>query len=152
LTQILLIEDERHKREELTSYIDAFYRGEATLVNVDSVREAILRIGNQPCDFIILDMALPTFSNSEEGAASGLDQALGGIEILRSLKSKKIRANIIIITQHPIITVAGKTYKLADAIPLLSKRYDQNVIGGVVYKYRSPSNNIKLTNLLGRKS
>jgi Response regulator containing CheY-like receiver, AAA-type ATPase, and DNA-binding domains len=147
--KILLIEDERHKREEISSYVTEFYKNSVDIVNVDSVRDAVLTIGASRYNFIILDMALPTFSNTEEGATGGLDQALGGIEVLRALKSKGIIGTIIIITQHPLITVSGKTYKLADAIPILSKRYEQNIIGGFIYKYRSHSNNNKLVSILG---
>jgi len=61
-----------------------------------------------------------------------------------------VRLKIIIITQYPEITVGGKRLKLSEAAGVLSKRYTQDVIGAILYRYRSPSNKSKLTNLLVR--
>jgi len=149
VTNILLIEDEVHKRDELVGSIDQFYQGKATLEHVDSVHAAFWAVSERTFDLVILDMALPTFSTSTGGAAErGHDQAMGGIEILRKLKSKGTRSKIIIITQYPEITVAGKRLKLTAAAEALSARYDQDIVGGVLYKYKSKANHIKLTTLL----
>ena len=93
-------------------------------------------------------MALPTFSTVGSAADRGYDQELGGVEVLRTLKTRGVAAKIVIITQYPEITVGGKRLKLSKAPAVLSERYSQNVIGGVLYKYRSPSNNVRLTTLL----
>ncbi len=99
-------------------------------------------------DLIILDMALPTFTAEGDAAGRGYDQAQGGVEVLRALKSRNLRAKIIIITQYPDITFGGKRLKLTEAPKVLSRRYNQDVVGSVLYKYRSPSNHTKLTALL----
>jgi ActR/RegA family two-component response regulator len=98
-------------------------------------------------DLIILDMALPNFTG-EDAAARGYDQAQGGVEVLRALKARNARPKIIIITQYSDIALGGQKVKLAKAPELLSKRYNQDVVGGVLYKYKSPSNHIRLTDLL----
>lgn len=104
-------------------------------------------------DLIVLDMALPTFS-PDGGAAldRGHDQALGGVEVLRALKQRNLKSRIVIITQYPDITIGGKRIKLSEAAGVLSRRYDQDVIGGVLYKYKSPANASKLTALLKKIS
>lgn len=99
-------------------------------------------------DLIVLDMALPTFSANANAGERGHDQALGGVEVLRALKARSLRSRVIIITQYPDIAVGGKRLKLGEAPAVLSRRYDQDVIGGVLYKYRSPANATKLTALL----
>lgn len=149
IKKILLVEDELHKREELTACLQEFYKSDVQLVHVDSVRAAFWAVSTDVFDLIVLDMALPTFS-PEGGAAldRGHDQALGGVEILRALKQRNLRSKIVIITQYPDITIGGKRIKLNEAAGVLSRRYDQDVIGGILYKYKSPANAIKLTAML----
>ena len=148
LLKILLVEDELHKREELTICLEQFFGRELELEHLESVHDAFWAVSIEDFQLIILDMALPTFSTEGATTQRGLDQALGGVEVLRTLKARGIKSNIIIITQYPDITVGGKVIKLASAAKILSDRYEQNVIGGIIYKYRSPSNNIRLINLL----
>lgn len=94
-------------------------------------------------------MALPTFTGETESAAErGQDQAQGGVEVLRTLKTREHKPKIIIITQYPDIKFGGKRLKLSDAPKVLSQRYEQVIVGSVLYKYRSPSNQSKLTALL----
>lgn len=99
-------------------------------------------------DLIVLDMALPTFTVDGDAAERGFDQVQGGVEVLRALKARGQKSKIIIITQYPDITFGGRRLKLANAPKVLSQRYDQNVVGSVLYKYKSPSNHKKLTALL----
>lgn len=149
IKKILLVEDELHKLEELTACLQEFYKSGIQLVHVDSVHAAFWAVSTDEFDLIVLDMALPTFS-PEGGAAldRGHDQALGGVEVLRALKQRNLKSRIVIITQYPDITIGGKRIKLSEAAGVLSRRYDQDVIGGVLYKYKSPANASKLTALL----
>lgn len=146
--KILLVEDEPHKREELTASLEAFFQGNLELEHVDSVHAAFWAVSAFEFDLIVLDMALPTFTADGDVSAGGFDQAQGGVEVLRALKMRQLRSKIIIITQYPDITFGGKRLKLAEAPKVLSQRYDQDVVGGVLYKYKSPSNHSKLTALL----
>jgi CheY-like chemotaxis protein len=146
--KILLVEDELHKRDELTLCLENHYGSNLELEHVDSVHNAFWAVSIEEFSLIILDMALPTFSTEGTTAQRGLDQALGGVEVLRTLKSRDIKSNIIIITQYPDIAVGGEKLKLAAAPVVLSKRYNQNVIGAIIYKYRSPSNSTRLVSLL----
>lgn len=146
--KILLVEDELHKREELTECIEEFFSGEAQIVHVDSVHGAYWEVSTTAYDLILLDMALPTLSSGEDVASRSHDQALGGVEVLRALKPQNGETKVIIITQYPDILVGGKRIKLNEASKVLSARYGQRVIGSVLYKYKSPSNKIKLTELL----
>lgn len=89
MKKILLIEDESHKRDELAEYIEEFVGPDLSLDIVDSVRDAVLSVSRKDFDLIILDMALPTFTTNGGKFDGGLDQSLGGVEVLRTLKSKK---------------------------------------------------------------
>jgi len=152
IKRILLVEDEPHKKDELTASLDGFFKGEVDLEHVDSVHAAYWAVSEQNYDLIILDMALPTFTAEGDAAERGFDQAQGGVEVLRALKSRNLKAKIIIITQYPDITFGGQRLKLSEAPKVLSQRYGQDVVGSVLYKYRSPSNHTKLTALLKKHS
>jgi CheY-like chemotaxis protein len=146
--RVLLVEDEPHKSEELSQFLSNFYANDLTLVQVDSVRAAYWAVTDSVFDLIVLDMALPTFSSEESATQRGLDQALGGLEVLRALQKCNKTGNIVIITQYPDITIAGKRVKIVSAVDTLSQRYNQNILGGIVYKYKSPSNMTKIKNIL----
>lgn len=118
------------------------------LVHVDSVHAAFWAVSENDFDLIVLDMALPTFSTEGSAAERGHDQAMGGVEVLRALKARGTTSKIIIITQYPDIAVGGRRLKLSEAPGVLSRRYEQDVIGAVLYRYRSPSNNAKLKTIL----
>jgi CheY-like chemotaxis protein len=148
IKKILLVEDEPHKKEELTTSIESFFKEEAEIDHVNSVHAAYWAVSDRRFDLIILDMALPTFTAEGNAAERGFDQAQGGVEVLRALKSRNSKSKIIIITQYPDITFGGKRLKLSEAPKILSQRYDQDVVGSVLYKYRSPSNHTKLIALL----
>lgn len=152
IKKILLVEDEPHKKDELTASLHGFFKGEVDLEHVDSVHAAYWAVSEHNYDLIILDMALPTFTAERDAAERGFDQAQGGVEVLRALKSRNLKAKIIIITQYPDITFGGKRLKLSEAPKVLSQRYGQDVVGSVLYKYRSPSNHAKLTALLKKFS
>lgn len=144
----MLVEDELHKLEELAASLRQFFKDGIDLIHVDSVRAAFWAVSSDEFDIIILDMALPTFSTEGSAAERGHDQALGGVEVLRALKSRGLRSKVIIITQYPDITVGGQRMKLQEAAVALSRRYEQDVVGAVLYKYKSPTNSGKLSALL----
>lgn len=146
--KVLLVEDEPHKREELTACLEEFYDGDVELRHVDSVHAAFWDVSAFEFDLIVLDMALPTFTAEGDATDRGFDQAQGGVEVLRALKARGLSARIIVITQYPDITFGGRRVKLADAPKVLSQRYDQDVIGSVLYKYKSPLNKAKITSIL----
>jgi len=148
--KILLVEDEVHKREELSACLSEYFGDAAAIDYVDSVHAAFWAVSAEDYDLIVLDMALPTFSTDGTATERGHDQALGGVEVLRALKTRGVSRKVIIITQYPEITVAGKRLKISAASDILSKRYDQKVLGGVLYKYKSPGNGMKLKSILKR--
>lgn len=148
MKKILLVEDESHKQNELTSCLQLVFGSGACIQNVDSVHSAFWAVSTEDFDLIILDMALPTFSSDGSSAERGHDQVLGGVEVLRALKSRGVSSRVVIVTQYPEIAVDGKQLDLSKASHVLSRKYGQDIIGGLIYKYGSRSNVAKLTNLL----
>ncbi|MCS6622467.1 response regulator [Roseibacterium beibuensis] len=148
--KVLLIEDEPHKRDELSGHLMRYFGSRLELEIADSVKSAIDRVALNDYGLIVLDMALPTFSIGEASSDGGLDQALGGVEILRSLRAHNKSQRIIIVTQYPDILLSGRRVKIAKAQLALEKKYRQKIIGAVLYKYRSPTNRSKIETLLRR--
>ncbi|UHS55502.1 hypothetical protein [Agrobacterium vaccinii] len=138
--KVLLVEDEEHKTTDLLNRLKqskVTNSSEPTVAK--SVREAVLAVLGNTFDLIVLDMALPTFSGAgrDEGGG-GVSQAIGGIEVLRALQSTKKKASIIVVTQYPEIAVGGERVKLSQIGKVVSKRYDQNVLGAVLYSFKTP--------------
>lgn len=144
--RILLVEDETHKRDELIKCVEEVYLSPPEVV--DSVSSAVLRVIDESYDLIILDMALPTFSDSTDDKKKGHDQAEGGIEILRALKASKKTTKIIIVTQYPDFGIGGTRVKLKDSPRVIKEKYKQDVIGAVLYHYKTESILRKIVSIL----
>lgn len=134
---ILLVEDEEHKRGEMNSCVrEVFgFLPEA----VDSVSSAVLKVMNNSYDLLILDMALSTFGESSDDKKKGHDQAQGGIEVLRALKAAGKNAKILIVTQYPNFYIGTQKVKLKDCQKIINEKYNQVVVGAVLYHYKSES-------------
>lgn len=146
--KVLLVEDEEHKTNDLLRRLDA--SGFAQPVIVTGVRDAVLAVMQKRFDLIVLDMALPTFAKDEAMSAGGVAQSMGGIEVLRALKSCGSKASLIIVTQYPEVLINGERIRLSSLTRLLATRYDQNVVGSILYSFKAPEWEAKFDNLLGR--
>lgn len=133
--KVLLVEDEVHKREEMKQCVQDVYGIHPEIV--DGVSSAVITVIKEDYDLIILDMALPTFGEGAEDKKKGHDQAQGGIEVLRALKQAKKTAKIIIVTQYPDFYIGAIKVKLKDSPKIISNKYSQDVIGAILYNYKS---------------
>lgn len=133
--KILLVEDEIHKRDEMNQCVQEVYGFSPEIV--DGVSSAVMKVMEADYDLIILDMALSTFGESTDDKKKGHDQAQGGIEVLRALKLAQKITKIIIVTQYPDFYIGGAKVKLKDSQKIISNKYNQNVIGAVLYHYKS---------------
>lgn len=143
---ILLVEDEIHKRDEINSCVQEVFGVLPAMV--DSVSSAVLRVKSDNYDLIILDMALSTFGESAGDNKKGHDQAQGGIEVLRALKGYRKRTNILIITQYPDFFIGGVKVKLKNSPQIINDKYSQTVVGAILYTYKSKATLQKITSIL----
>jgi CheY-like chemotaxis protein len=132
---ILLVEDEAHKREELTLCIREVLEQDPTIV--DAVSNAVHAVKTEVFDIIVLDMALSTFGDSASDDKKGHDQAQGGIEVLRALKSVERFPKIIIVSQYGDFYLGGKKIKLRDSAKVIRERYNLRVVGAILYHFKS---------------
>lgn len=144
--KILLVEDEVHKRDEMIQCVQEVFGVPPEMV--DGVRSAVLMVIEADFDIIILDMALPTFGESSIDNMKGHDQAQGGIEVLRALKFKGKYSKIIIVTQYPDFYIGSTKVKLKDASKIINDKYNQQVLAGVLYKYKSKATLQKIKSIL----
>jgi CheY-like chemotaxis protein len=144
--KILLVEDEVHKRDEMIQCVQEVFGVPPEMV--DGVRSAVLKVIEADFDIIILDMALPTFGESSTDNMKGHDQAQGGIEVLRALKFKAKYPKIIIVTQYPDFYIGSTKVKLRDASKIIADKYNQQVLAGVLYKYKSKATLQKIKSIL----
>ena len=143
---ILLVEDEIHKRDEMKQCIYEVYDYYPEIV--DGVNSAVLKVTTSDYDLVILDMALPTFGESSEDKKKGYDQAQGGIEVLRALKHAKKSTKVIIVTQYPDFHIGSMKVKLKESPKIISSRYNQEVIGAVLYNYKSKNTLSRVISIL----
>lgn len=146
MSRVLLVEDEVHKRDEMRQCVQEVYGFEPEIV--DGVRGAVMKVMEKDYDLIILDMALSTFGESADDKIKGHDQAQGGIEVLRTLNAIKKRAKIIIVTQYPDFNIGNTKVKLKQAPKIVSEKYKQDVIGAVLYHYKSKSTLQRIISIL----
>lgn len=148
--RVLLVEDEKHKRDELIQCVKDVFKCEPKIV--DSVNDAVLTVKEIDFDIIILDMALSTFGEGSEDNKKGHDQAQGGIEVLRALKSFKKCAKVMIVTQYPDFYIGGVKVKLQNSTKIVEEKYNQIMIGAVLYAYKSKSTLQKIISILRKHS
>jgi CheY-like chemotaxis protein len=144
--KILLVEDEVHKRDEILACLRSVLGVEPDIS--DSVSSAVLRVLEESYSLILLDMALATYGEAAEDNLKGHDQAQGGIEVLRALKMARRKSSIIIITQYPNFSIGGIKVKIKNSKDQIFSRYGQDVVGTVLYQYKSPSVMDKLGSIL----
>lgn len=144
--RILLVEDEVHKRDEMKQCSLDAYGVEPEIV--DGVSSAVLAVMAADYDLIILDMALSTFGEGADDKKKGHDQGQGGIEVLRALKREKKTTKILIVTQFGDFYIGGVKVKLKDSPKIIKTRYGQEVVGAVLYHYKSRATLQKIVSVL----
>ncbi|WP_376710948.1 hypothetical protein [Pseudochrobactrum lubricantis] len=150
--RVLLVEDEEHKTTDLVNRLN-FAFPKLNLHVARSVREAVLEVLENEFELVVLDMALPTFSDaSRDEGGGGVSQAIGGVEVLRSLQSANQMCNIIIVTQYPEIIISGERVKLNQIGKVVSRRYNQNILGVVLYSFKTIAWEENFDKLLGAMS
>jgi CheY-like chemotaxis protein len=138
--RVLLVEDEEHKTTDLIKRLMAGGVTEENLEIAQGVKEAVLKVGANDFGLIVLDMALPTFSkNQTKGGEGGVNQAVGGMEVLRALKASNRNTKIIVVTQYPDVIISGDRIKLNNIPRLISQKYGQTVVGAILYSYKNPA-------------
>lgn len=94
--KILLIEDDKKKKEDISNYIFSKY-SEATLIIEKSFRDGLKQINLDKFDLLLLDMTIPKWGDSVTRESVEYEN-FGGFNIMREMKRKNISFPTILIT------------------------------------------------------
>jgi CheY-like chemotaxis protein len=92
---ILLVEDDENKRLRLLNMLQSFG---SVVECAGSYQGGLKSLLQRRYDVVVLDMTLPTFDIDEDDDG-GRPQALGGRELLRQMKRRRMKAPVVVVTQ-----------------------------------------------------
>lgn len=130
MKEILLIEDDEDKREQIITFINK--KVPANLNEVRSFQSGLKAIKSKNYDLILLDMSMPTFDiNSSENG--GRAQPFGGELLLFEMIRRNITSKVIVITQFDLFGDGEEEISLRDLDARLQKQFSNIYIGSVQY-------------------
>ncbi|MBD8741655.1 response regulator [Pseudomonas fluorescens] len=107
---ILIVEDNNHKREKIISFLkDKFPLW--SISEAHSFTAGCQRVLENAYDVILLDMSLPTYDKSAT-ESGGRFRTFGGREIARKVVRRKIQSKILFITQFESFSERGHSQTL----------------------------------------
>ena len=128
---ILIVEDDENKRNQLRGFFSEFYSYAHVRV-ARSVQSAVRSVMDFLPDILILDMSLPNFDvDSDE--FGGKARKFGGREILRQLDRKRITLPVIVVTGFDQFERERETIGLDDLDRELHFAHGGNYRGAVYY-------------------
>jgi CheY-like chemotaxis protein len=94
--EILVIEDDKLKSDRLLAFLKQTYPKAIPKLE-RSYYNGLHRIETEKFDVVLLDMTLPTY-NPSTTARIGRPRPLGGHDILRKMRRKKIESKVIVVS------------------------------------------------------
>lgn len=149
---LLLVEDENDKSEDIITYIKNEFEG-ITLDLSKSYTTAIEKIYMQQYDMILLDMTLPFTEIGEPNFDNNEFETFGGKNILDELKRINYQTKVVVITAFDILRENDKIVSLAQLDESMKYEYKKIYVGCIYYnsssiewKYRLKEQIEKCTN------
>lgn len=129
--QVLIIEDDDNKLENISSLIKDVYP-KSTISIAKSVKTSINLLDNQNFDLIFADMSLPTYEIKPH-EPGGTPRPFGGVEIFDYLEMKGEIVPIIVVTSYPKLTEGNRSLNYKDLEKQLKLDYPDNFMGLVYF-------------------
>jgi CheY-like chemotaxis protein len=129
--EILLVEDDEDKREQLVNFIKLKIPCELT--EARSFQSGQKCIKNYSYDLIILDMTMPTFDINPPKEGGGRSQSFGGEMLLAEMVRREIKTKVIVVTQFDIFGKGDEEITLKDLDKRLHIQFPDNYLGAVPY-------------------
>ena len=130
MIEILLIEDDEDKRDQIITFINE--KVVSNLNEVRSFQSGLKAIKSKNYDLILMDMSIPTFDiNSSENG--GRAQPFGGELLLFEMIRRNITSKVVLITQFDLFGDGEQEISLTDLDARLLKQFPDIYIGAVHY-------------------
>lgn len=97
MKKVLLVDDDDFKLKKISSFVSNLLP-EAQLFSAKSYSSGVAAAIDFKPDLILLDMQMPTFDTSEK-EDGGVPMHFAGLELMFRLKKRRIKTDIIIVTQ-----------------------------------------------------
>ncbi|CAB3692052.1 hypothetical protein R8871_03085 [Paraburkholderia graminis C4D1M] len=128
---IMLVEDNEHKRERVRSLIREVLP-DAILYEAASYASGCQLAESREYRLIVLDISLPTYERAA-GENGGRFRPFGGQEIARKILRRGTRARILFITQYQAFSDRGNSFTFEDLGKSLSSECGDNFLGLVYF-------------------
>lgn len=132
---ILIIEDNEHKREKVCSFIQSL-NDDIVLYEAASFNSGVKIISSYQLDLIILDMSLPTHDKSAT-ESGGRFRVYGGKDIVRKMKRKSIDTPFVILTQYSNFGDGDNKKDLSDIEAEFEESHPNQYISTIHYETAS---------------
>ena len=96
--RILLVEDDKHKMNDIITYLDTFKK-KIDVETASSVESGVQSAVDNPYDLILLDMTIPNFDITEK-SDGGKSYKNGGEIVVKELLDEEVDFRCAIITQY----------------------------------------------------
>ncbi len=131
MKNILIVEDDENKRNQLIKFIEEKYNS----IEVDiakSFHSGLESVLSKQYDLILLDITMPTYdiSHDEDG---GRPQQYAGRDLLRQMKRRKLTATVIVVTQYDVFGDESDSLSLSQLDKQLNEDYPDIYHGTVYY-------------------
>ena|ERR1035437_2495250 len=127
----LIIEDDQNKRKQLCRFLDEYYSQWQVEV-AESYHSGLRRVLDNPVDFVLLDMTMPTFDISADEPGGEL-KGYGGWEILEEMDRRSMCIPVIVITQFDRFGDQENALTLHELDARLNRDYPEMYYGAVFY-------------------
>ncbi len=133
--EILIIEDNEHKRNKVRSFIESLDIN-VTLHEAASYNSGVKSISENDIDLIILDMSLPTHDKSPT-ETGGRFRVYGGKDIIKKMTRNKISTPFVILTQYSSFGEGENKKNIDDLSQELGSQYKGKYIDTIHYETSS---------------
>ena len=148
---VLLVEDEICKCRNIRDYLNEAWSS-ATVSVANSITTAIIDIRRNSFDYLLLDMSLPLFDNTDL-AHSDMNEfdTFGGIAVLDEIDRLQLSCKVILITAFDTLGEGSNLIKLPEITTKLEEDYPNIFIGSVFYNVSSLAWKQQLSKLLSKE-
>lgn len=131
--RLLIVEDDPLKAESLVECLQELTRSHNVVLSIrQSYRSGLDAIESGACDFVILDMTIPTFDPQPLGR-QGRPRSLGGYELMRKLKRKGIAVPVFIVSQLEAFGEEGTAVTLTEMTAKCEVEFPSFFVGSTFF-------------------